>query len=226
MKVQKVHTKFMLENEKHYTQQWVSKVNNLFSASFFKYALVNLHLEQLWAQSEIRRLSLCSSLKYSLEEMDIQDEIKLITAFSYEGVLFQARAFMDIYMLYICYFLGCIDPSYNGKMSYHKFIKTIRTCEKNKDKCEKVSFYFSKFVFGKENWGSMLRSMRDKIAHRDMMRASYNSSEYIFDNELFDWPTIKDMTIDRLFQSIDTGIFELVQEISEILYDTEWSDFG
>lgn len=93
------------------------------------------------------------------------------------------------------------------------------------EKCVRIQKYFSNRVFGNESWGTILRSLRDKIAHRDMLRLSNKSTEYLFNDELFDWPTIQCMTLDRFFQSIENGIFELIQETSEILYEKQWSEF-
>jgi|GEM_PF-3463779 len=223
-KVLKTHNMFIENNKKLCSKKWHAKVKNLFDASFLKYALFNLHLELLWAQSDLKRLSLCKVLDNSIEEMDINADKNLILAFSFESFLFQARAFVDIYMFFICIFLGCIKPDEPMNMSKKRFEKKMIEHEQN-EKCVRIQKYFSNRVFGNESWGTILRSLRDKIAHRDMLRLSNKSTEYLFNDELFDWPTIQYMTLDRFFQSIENGIFELIQKTSEILYEKQWSEF-
>lgn len=90
--------------------------------------------------------------------------------------------------------------------------------------------YFENKVFAKssenwlspENWGALLQSLRDKIAHRDKLRPSYDSDENLVDDVLFDWPTLRETTYDRFCQYMQNGMFYMLHDLSKMLYELEW----
>jgi len=76
-------------------------------------------------------------------------------------------------------------------------------------------------IFNDGQWGDLLRSLRDKIAHQEHLIPSYEGTEKLGET-LLNWPTIQGRTFDRLCQDIENGMFELVQELFPILFDLEW----
>jgi hypothetical protein len=98
------------------------------------------------------------------------------------------------------------------------------------EKAQWLQDYFHNKVFGTSNWtgqnpnnwGSLLQSLRDKIAHRDRLRPSFNSDGTPVRKVLFDWPTLRDITFDRFCQYMQNGMFALFTDVSPVLYEVEW----
>jgi hypothetical protein len=136
---------------------------------------------------------------------------------------------LDFYMLYICLFLR---SDHQGSMSTGRFFKALDKVNEAPfaDKAEWVHDYFDNKVFGAsdwtrlnpDDWGSLLQSLRDKIAHRDRLRPSFNSDETLVGKVLFDWPTLRDITYDRFCQYMQNGMFALFTDVSPVLYELEW----
>jgi hypothetical protein len=194
--------------------------------------LANLSLEQLWALSETKRGELYAALENSLDKLDISDNELLLISFAFEGVLFQAMACLEFYMLYLCFFLQLLPGDYRGKMTTSTFFDKLEKSKEDEPsgKVGQIEGYFKTRVFGADkqdiwhpnNWGTLLISLRDKIAHRDRLRPSFDSDETLIGQVLFDWPTLRGITCDRFYQSMDNGLFCLIKELSSILYELEW----
>jgi hypothetical protein len=186
-------------------------------------------LEQLWSLSDTKRQELLYALQNSLDRLDVSDDELLLISFVFEGFLFQARAFLDFYMLYLCLFL---KTGHRGSISTKKFLKALEQVQQSPftEKAEWVRDYFDNKVFGTpdweglnpNNWGSLLVSLRDKIAHRDHLRPSFDSEEALIGKVLFDWPTLQNITYDRFCQYMQNGMFALFTDVSPILYELEW----
>jgi hypothetical protein len=131
-------------------------------------------------------------------------------------------------MLYICLLL---KTGHEGRMSKRKFDKALLNVPTSmNDKAVLIAEYFDTKVFAEstnswlnpEDWGTLLRSLRDKIAHRDRLRPSFDGDETLIGQVLFDWPTLRQTTYDRFCQYMQNGMFELLRESSPILYELEW----
>jgi hypothetical protein len=220
---------YFQRNTDLYSTQEINQINYFLKAVSFKFYLTILHLEQLWALSDNKRMQVIDALENSLDRLETSDEELLLISFAFEGFLLQARTFLDFYMLYIC---KVLKTGYEGSMSRKTFNSELRKAQQGPlaKTAEQVRRYFDVEVFREsskgalqsEEWGTLLVSLRDKIAHRDLLRPSFNSSETLVGGVLFDWPTLKDTTYERLCQHIDNGMFELFREVSPILYGLEW----
>ena len=133
-------------------------------------------------------------------------------------------------MLYIAHLFR---TGHEGSISTDRFYKRLANAKPDflraRAKC--VEEYFNSKVFGKEkevdimspkNWGSLLKSLRDKIAHKDRINFSMNSPDRIIHDIHLDFPTLKDLTYDRFCQAMENGIFIMVEDLFPILYDLEW----
>lgn len=86
----------------------------------------------------------------------------------------------------------------------------------------KVFAESSKDWFAPENWGALIKSLRDKISHRDIIKRNFESEETLLDAVMFDWPTLRGMTYDRFCQYMENGMFTMLTNVSSIIYGLEW----
>jgi hypothetical protein len=230
--IQKIHAMqdaYTQENSHLYTSAELQQIEYYLKAVTYKFHLTNLNLEQLWALSDMKRQELFYAIQNSLDRLDVSDDELLLISFVFEGFLFQARSFLDFYMLYICLFL---KTGHRGSMSRDRFFQALRRTTEAPfaNKAKQVHNYFDKKVFGNHDhsesdtdyWGSLLQSLRDKIAHRDRLRPNYSSDETLLGKVLFDWPTLKDVTYDRFCQYIQNGMFSILTDVSPVIYEIEW----
>ena len=212
------------------SEKEIRQVRYYLRAALYKSYLTSLHLEQLWSLSHAKRDKLFYALQNGLDSLDCSDDELLMISFAFEGFLLQARTFLDFYMLYLCVFLR---TGHQGSMTSKAFWRALDhvRCGPFRTKAEKVRNYFAQHVFGKhdnrfglcpDDWGTLLQSLRDKIAHRDLIRPSFDSDETLMDQVLFDWPTLQATTYDRFCQYQDNAMAVLLDQLSPILYDVQW----
>ena len=228
-KLQAMQDVYLQKNPGLYTPDELEQIQYYLRAIAYKLHLASLSLEQLWSLSDTKRQELFYALENSLDRLNVSDDELLLISFVFEGFLFQATSFLDFYMLYICSFL---KTDHRGSMSRKKFFKALDKVNETPfaEKAKWVHDYFHNKVFGTsdwtrlnpDNWGSLLRSLRDKIAHRDRLRPSFNSNETLAGKVLFDWPTLRDITYDRFCQYMQNGMFALFTDVSPVLYELEW----
>jgi hypothetical protein len=117
-------------------------------------------------------------------------------------------------------------------MSRRKFFKALKKAQEEpfKRKAEWIKRYFDTRIFGSSDWegmnpndwGTLLKSLRDKIAHKDRLHPSFDSEEVLVGEVLFDWPTLRGITRDRFCQYIQNGMFAIFTDVSPVLYELEW----
>lgn len=230
--VQKVHAMqdiYFQNNPSLFTPEECEIIEDLLKAAAYKFHLANLNLEQLWALSQNKRDELFYALENAIDQLSVSDDELLLISFALEGFLFQARAFLDFYMLYLCLSLKADHPGY---MSTQKFFKALRGVQQSPfaEKASQIHLYFDEHVFGSpdwdglntNNWGSLLRSLRDKVAHKNRLRPAYESDEVLVGGILFDWPTLQGITYDRFCQYVQNGMFSLFTDLTPILYELDW----
>ncbi|RMD67251.1 hypothetical protein D6817_02070 [Candidatus Pacearchaeota archaeon] len=220
---------FLQRNSGLYTKEERNRLRYYLKAVAYKFHLANLSLEQLWALSEDKRQELFFALENSLDRLDVSDDELLAISFAFEGFLFQATSFLDFYMLYICLLL---KSGHQGSISKKRFFKALAKVSDPflAGKAQRVSTYFANHVFAEttgewlvpHNWGTLLRSLRDKIAHRDRIRPSFESDETLVGEVLLNWPTLQSITYDRFCQYMQNGMFALFTDVAPLLYDLEW----
>ena len=220
---------YLRRNPSLYTSEERQQLHDSVGALSYKFHLANLSLEQLWALSHAKRHGLSSALQNVTEDLEVSDDELLLISFVFEGFLFQARAFLDFFMLFVCLLLKTGHRRY---MSKKKFLKALKRVQQDPFamKAQQVRVYFDTKVFGSSdweglnpnNWGTLLQSVRDKVAHLDRLRPSYDSEEILIGETRFDWPTLRGITYDRFCQYMQNGMFALVTDLSPILYELEW----
>lgn len=221
LKLGRMQEIYLRRNNELYTNPQIYQIKKSFKSVEYKFLFTNFHLEQLWTLSEDTRWEVLVALANSLDRLRWDDTQLNIGSIFLESFLFQAVSFLDVYMFYICLVMGIKDP---GKMKVKKFFKLMSSTRGNtlQKKAIKLKEYFEGSVLGKGQWGELLRSLRDKIAHRDCLWPSLDSNETLLKNVLLDLPTIQRKTYERFCQDIDNNLFEMLRKTSPVLFDLGW----
>ena len=220
LKMERMEEIYLKANEKNYTQERIEDIKDSLSAVRFKYFLSHSHLEELWTLSEKHRLSLPELIENSVNVHKWNDNDLLLGSMFLESFLFQTRAFIDFHMRSVCLILNQDPPVYMSLRKFEESIKKI-TNDKFKDRARRLKRIFENDVFGENKWGHVLRSIRDKIAHRGKLKPSLHGNETIA-SVLLDWPTIRKMTFERFAQDIQEGSFDMLRDTTPYLYELEW----
>lgn len=228
LKIEGMQEIYLQKNSSLYSEKDLHDIRYYLKASMYKYHMATLALEQLWSLSHAKRDEVFSALDNSLDRLECSDDEIFLISFAFETFLFQGKAFLDFYTLYISLLL---QTGHEGKISTDRFYKALdRAPLPFRSKATDVLNYFESKVFAEsgrnwlspENWGLLLQSLRDKIAHRDKLRPSYDSNETLVDSILFNWPTLRATTYDRFCQYMENGMFDLLHDLSKMLYEMEW----
>jgi hypothetical protein len=177
--------------------------------------------------------SIVPAIENSLDRLDCSNNERLLVSFAFENLLFESRAFLDLYMILVCLLLR--TGFTKGYMNKERFFDELDKVQQIpfSQKAEWVTDYFKSNVFGeyddksfvRKDWGELLKSLRDRIAHRDIIRPSFDSDETLIKGILLDWPTLQGMTYHAICEMIRNGMYLLFYDVSAFLYDLKWDDF-
>jgi hypothetical protein len=188
-------------------------------AALFKFELAHVHLEHVWHIRESIGLELL--LDNSIESHTWDSETSTLGSLHLEGFLYQARAFLDATMLHTVLALGV---QFRGSMSTKSFKKIVDPgSDRRPAHADEVQalFFDDGGVFAPDAWGSLLRALRDKVAHGRDFEPGHDSSERVGVVTL-DWPTLRKQTFHALLQSFENDAFGLLCELVPVLYGTPW----
>lgn len=228
-KMSKLHEVYVASKSDLYSQKEIEELGDSLQSVTYKFALSAMALEQLWALSHNTRFSVWSAIENSLSSLDISDNDLLLCSFGLETFLLQSNAFIRFYMLYLCLLL---KTGVEGHITKDKFEKQLANVvePRFRTKSDQILKYFSTNVFGeykpdaafRQDWGSLIKSLRDKISHRDRIRASFHSEEFLLDEIRFNWPTLQDATYDRFCQEMQNCMFAMIEDLTPVVYERDW----
>lgn len=198
---------------------------------FYKSTFIHEHI---WALSHADRSRWVEVLNHQDASIACDAMTEQMVQVYFECLLLEARTFLAFYMNYLCYFLseGRIDKKFGLQLNdFAKGIKKLNA--EGNQKANIIEEYFLNnvmdiYIEGKaaktSHWGDLLKSLRDKITHYKLLTFGRNGTEKIGmgGRVRFDWPTIQGRTIDRFGQEITNGMFELLMDVSPVLYELEW----
>lgn len=177
------------------------------------------HLEWLWRHSLEARYDVLDILR-GQNRSEWTDAQRFEAAVHLEAYILQARAYLDFYFHLACRVLLCSDVPH--MMSTSRFRATLlRAPASNAPRAAAIDSYVQAHVLAPGQWGAVIRSLRDKIAHADRLKPGRASTESVA-GVLLDWPTIRGLTFDRHAQGFDNGRFELLRETAPILFEMPW----
>lgn len=190
-------------------------VRQQFESLAVRFLLASTHLEELWAHSSSRRLQILELVE-PVETHTWSNDDLLESMLVFEGYLFQLRSFVDYFLVYACLTFGVSAP---GTMRLRDFRRRVQRL--GLPRGDRFLLYVEQEVFGDAAWGSLLRSLRDRVAHRAAFQPSREGKEEVLGVRL-DWPTIRGHTLERLAQTFDNGAFGLISDSVPILFGREW----
>jgi hypothetical protein len=198
----------------------------------YKFYVATMHLEQLWALTYNRRddFSLEQVLSNIFDNHKTSDEDLLLYSFALEAFIVQGNAFLDFYMLYVCCVFQIQETSYfPGK----KLLKALQQIQRAPfaARARSVREYLAKNVLGDgtekvfltNNWGELLRSLRNSILHRDALAPSFKDGETLLQKLIGKWPaSLRRTNCSRFCQDVQNVMFFLATELAATIYGIEW----
>lgn len=212
---------YLAKNQHLYTEAEIETIRAKLEAVVDKFQMASFWLEQLWALSDASR----GQSFVTGSELHLGGKQLFILRCYLDAFLFEARSYLDLFMFYILMVLKPpqLDPKMHMRSS--SFLKALDRV-KDKPFSEKANKIKVLFQHSDADWISLLRELRDRIAHRDILLTNLESREKIStlngDTVTFNWPTVRQRTYDRLCQDFENGIFFLILEVFPILFDLEW----
>jgi len=234
--LRKIHNSYISNSQHPYTEDELSQINHFFNSIIFKFFLTRIAIEQLQSVRYGRiDESLWPAIKNSLYTLNCSNDEQVLVSFAFESFLFEARSFLDVYMVFVCLLLK--TGFTKGYMNKSKFYDELDKVNKPPfvEKARWIKQYFDAYVFGVEvkqqesiirnDWGTLLRSLRDKISHRDAISLSFDSEEKFIADIRLDWPTIKGITYHSMAETIGNGIHALFHQGLCHIYELKWDDY-
>lgn len=198
----------------------------------YKFYLATMHLEQLRALSHLREndFKLSQILENIFDTHRTTENDVLLFSFMFEGFIVQGNAFLDFYLLYLCHIFKIKDTN---RMSNRKLQKALGEIEGQPfgKRAEAICQYFSKNVFGAgkekafltDNWGELLKELRNSILHRDELVPSFENQTTLLKQITGDWhSSLEDISCSRFCQDAQNDMFELVTIVAAMIYEVEW----
>jgi hypothetical protein len=198
----------------------------------YKFYLAAMHLEQIRALSHIGKTDYSSSriLENIFDLHRTTENGVLLFSFAFEGFIVEGNAFLDFYLLYLCHIFGI---KVANRMSSRIFLNELHRIEVAPfvDKAEAVREYFKENVFGTgkekvfltDNWGTLLKKLRDSILHRDMLTPSFENKATLIKQITGNWhDSLKDISCSRFCTDAQNDMVELVTRIAALVYEVEW----
>ena len=200
--------------------------------TLLKFRLLCVPLEQLWSISHtvdiISSLTVAQVIEPSLTDI-IQSENVFLNTIHLENFLFQGSAYIDFLMKYLVFLVKALNMT-TGK--FNKHINSDKIPLALEDKAQKIRDYWYTYVFSDDenpkshvltlpNWGSSIKKLRNKIAHRDQIKINeiYNINADGIEVEM---PELMGMNYSRWVQDAQNGIYTMWEELAPVLFDLKW----
>lgn len=198
----------------------------------YKFYIATMHLEQLWALTHSREsdISLEQILSNILDDHQTSNEELLLYSFALEGFIVEGNSFLDFYMLYLCFIFQIEKTEY---LSGKKFLAALQKVQEPvlQIQAVKVKTYFQNNVFGEgnkqvflvNNWGQLLRGLRNSMLHRDSLMPSFESTKTLLGKLLLEWPVgLWETSTPRFCQDLQNVMFAMLTELASVVYSLEW----
>jgi len=169
-------------------------------ALLFKFTLAVINLEFLWKIADIKTDPIKENNQVNLFEWN--NKRSIINSSFLESTIIQIRAFIDFAQKLSCVVLGYTKPIDNTE----KFYKTLKKIGNKKSQLVERTF---KEV--DESWGKLIRSLRDKIVHYDLIKTSHEFR-----------PKLRGKNYEQFAQELTNDMFYLLIDLHQKLFEVEW----
>ena len=185
-------------------------------ALLWKLTAAGIHLERLWEFKETAAMnSLLKNVKNNISEPKrfTDKEVCYLTA-EFEAYLMQARALISVAQIHT---LDACRVSFGGILTNEKYEKAVKTAPPDVNNRLVIAYnYFLNEIFGSGKWGSLLRSLRDRVVHFDRIRPSSS-----IDNE-DEQLRVAGLTLEQLAQDFENGSHSMFLNVIAPIWEREW----
>jgi hypothetical protein len=144
----------------------------------------------------------------------IDSEIAFLTA-EFEAFVIQARSLITVAQIHT---LDACRVPFGGHLTNAKYEKVVKKAPEDvSHRLIRAQNYFAQNVFGHNKWGSLLKSLRDKVVHFDRIRPSITSSD-----EESEELTVVGLSLERLAQDFENGTYDLIVSVIAPIWDRDW----
>lgn len=184
------------KNDLEYSQKILKHTDAL----LFKFTLAVINLEFLWQISDLKKPLDPVRPNQELYEWNNADSI--IDSLFLESTVIQIRSFIDFAQKLSCVCLGYTKPI-DGTKDFYKILRRM-----DSDKSREIEDTFMKVD---ESWGKIVRSVRDKILHYDLIKTNHDLR-----------PSIAGKHYEDFGQGLSNDMFEFLIELCEDLFEVKW----
>ncbi len=182
----------------------------------WKLTAAGIHLERLWEYRETAALKrlLDNANQDAFEPKRFTDkEIAYLTV-EFEAYLVQARAFISVAQIHT---LDACRIKFGGQLTNEKYKKAVENAPPEvSDKLVCACDFFKNKVFGSGKWGTLLKSLRDRVIHFDRIRPS------ISENANTEQLNVAGLTLERLAQDFENGHYDLFLDVIAPIWERKW----
>lgn len=226
---------YLNSNPHLYSAEQRKLLNYYLEAFSYKELFTSWCVEQIWSitrtgNGDRKLLDVLSNL---YDNHDKGEEDLLLLSFVLDNFLLQSTAFLDFYMLYLRLFFH-VDKT--SRLQWNTFRDELRKLANNEDtelssKARLVLDYFQGKVFGEterrsfslENWGGIIRNLRNPTVHRDYSFPTFHPAEELTSKITSDWPPeLRNIDCARFCEDIQGEMFVMVSALATALYGIEW----
>lgn len=166
-------------------------------ALLYKFTLCVINLEFLWKIAEK-----ANSNREISGVMDWNNTNSIIDSIFLEGTIIQIRAFIDFAQKLACVRLGYLKPI-DGTKDFYKILNKVNN--------EESKLIEKSFLKMDEEWGNLIRNLRDKILHYGIIKTNH---EYR--------PQIQSKSYEVFAQEQTNNMFLFLTKLSWVLFNVEW----
>jgi hypothetical protein len=186
-------------------------------ALVWKLTAAGIHLGRLWENRESLAMKqlMSRALRGDPEPRRFTDkEVAFLTA-EFEAYLLQARAFIGVAQIHT---LDACRVPFGGQLTNKEYRKAVEKAPTDlRDRLTSAQHYFTEDVFGQGKWGSLLKSLRDRVVHFDRVRPSHtaigDASEIL---------TVAGYSLERLAQDFENGVYDLLVNVVAPIWERDW----
>lgn len=186
-------------------------------AFVWKLTAAGIHLERLWDYHESCALQqlVANGLNDELAPKRFTDnEVAFLTT-EFEAYLFQARAFISVAQIHT---LHACRVSFGVQLTNTEYTQVVKKAPNEvRERLIQAHNYFTQDVFGEGKWGSLLKSLRDRVVHFDRIRPSRTTLD-----EGAEQLTVNKRSFERLAQDFENGSYNLIVKVIAPVWEREW----
>lgn len=182
----------------------------------WKLTAAGIHMERLWEYRESAALQnlLESVNQYNFEPKRFTDKEVAYLTIEFEAYLVQARAFINVAQIHT---LDACRIPFGGQLTNEKYEKAVQCAPPEvSNRLASAYNFFANEVFGDGKWGSLLKSLRDRVVHFDRIRPS------VSENADTEGLTVTGLTLERLAQGFENGQYELFLNVIAPIWERKW----